>query len=281
MNALTSSKTTGTTTGTTTGSSADHASLRSFVNAEWIKFRSVRSNVVALLASGAVLVMIGTMFSSLAGSDKSPLPPGSTSGTDSLSMSFGALNLCQLILGVLGAIFVAGEYSTGMIRSMFTAVGSRATVLWAKAIVLGGASWIVMTIASFAVFFTGQASYGGTDATYNLSDPGVLRAVLGGGVYGAGIVLMGLALGFILRSSAAAIGTLIGTLMILPGLVGFLPDSIGESVGKFLPSTAGQAFLSVTGGPKLLSPGAGFAVFAVWAIGLLGIAVFMLHRRDA
>jgi ABC-2 type transport system permease protein len=264
-----------------TPSTASRASLRTFVNAEWIKFRSVRSNVFALLAAGAVLVMIGTMFSSLAGSDKSALPPGATNGTDSLSMSFGAMNLCQLVLGVLGAIFVAGEYSTGMIRSMFTAMGSRSTVLWAKAIVLGGASWTVMTVASFAVFFTGQAAYGGTDATYSLGDPGVLRAVLGGGVYGAGIVLMGLALGFILRSSAAAIGTLIGTLMILPGLVGFLPDSIGESVGKFLPSTAGQAFLSVSGGSKLLSPGAGFAVFAVWVIGMLGIAVFMLRRRDA
>jgi ABC-2 type transport system permease protein len=275
MNALTSSAIT-----TATSSTTAHASLRSFVKAEWIKFRSVRSNVVAMLASGVVLVMIGTMFSSLAGSDKA-LPPGATTGTDSLSMSFGAMNMCQLILGVLSAVFVAGEYSTGMIRSMFTAVGSRSTVLWAKAIVLGGASWIVMTIASFVVFFTGQAAYAGTDATYSLGDPGVLRAVLGGGVYGTGIVLMGLALGFILRSSAAAIGTLIGTLMILPGLVGFLPDSIGESVGKFLPSTAGQAFLSVSGGSKLLSPGAGFAVFAAWAIVLLGIAVFMLQRRDA
>jgi ABC-2 type transport system permease protein len=264
----------------TNSSTTGQASLRSFVKAEWIKFRSVRSNVVALLAAGVVLVLIGTLFSSLAGSEKA-LPPGAASGTDSLSMSFGAMNLCQLVLGVLGAVFVAGEYSTGMIRSMFTAARSRSVVLWAKAIVLGGASWIIMTIASFAVFFTGQAAYAGTDATYGLSDPGVLRAVLGGGVYGAGIVLMGLALGFILRSTAAAIGTLIGTLMILPGLVGFLPDSIGESVGKFLPSTAGQAFLSVSGGTKLLSPGAGFAVFAAWAIGLLAIAVFTLNRRDA
>jgi ABC-2 type transport system permease protein len=264
----------------TTGSSTARASLLSFVNAEWIKFRSVRSNVVALLSAGAVLVLIGTMFSSLAGSDKAALPPGATSGTDSLSMSFGAMNMSQLVLGILGAVFVAGEYSTGMIRSMFTA-GSRSTVLWAKAIVLGGASWMVMTIASVAVFFTGQAAYGGTDATYSLGDPGVLRAVLGGGVYGTGIVLMGLALGFILRSSAAAIGTLIGTLMILPGLVGFLPDSIGESIGKFLPSTAGQAFLSVSGGSKLLSPGVGFVVFAAWVIGLLSIAVFLLQRRDA
>jgi ABC-2 type transport system permease protein len=94
-------------------------------------------------------------------------------------------------------------------------------------------------------------------------------------------VLMGLALGFVLRSTAAAIGTLVATLMIAPGLVGLLPDSVSESIGKFLPSNAGQAFLAVEPSDTLLSPAAGFAVFAAWAIGLLAAAVIVLRRRDA
>jgi hypothetical protein len=196
-------------------------------------------------------------------------------------MSFGGMNLSQLVLGVLGAVFVAGEYTTGVIRTMFAAVSARASVLRAKAIVLGTGSWIVMTIASFVVFFAGQAVYAGDGATYALTDDGVLRAVLGGGVYGAGIVLMGLALGFLLRSTAAAIGTLVGVLMIAPGLVSLLPDAVGESIGKVLPSNAGQAFLAVEGGDMLLSPGAGFAVFAAWTVGLLAAAVVTLRRRDA
>jgi hypothetical protein len=155
------------------------------------------------------------------------------------------------------------------------------SILSAKAVVLGASSWIVMTIASFAVFFAGQAVYAGDGATYALTDPGVLRAVLGGGVYGAGVVLMGLALGFVLRSTAAAIGTLVVTLMIAPGLVGLLPDSVSESIGKFLPSNAGQAFLAVEPSNTLLSPSAGFAVFAAWVIGLLAAAVIVLRRRDA
>jgi ABC-2 type transport system permease protein len=255
--------------------------LLSFVKAEWIKFRTVRSNIITLLAGGIVLVLIGTMFSSLAGSEEGALPPGATTGTDSLSMSFGAMNLSQLILSVMGALFVAGEYSTGMIRSMFATARSRRTILFAKAIVVGVSSWIVMTVASFAVFFTGQAAYGGTDPTYTLSDDGVLRAVLGAGIYGAAIVLMGLALGFLFRSSAAAIGTLIGTLMIAPALVSFLPDSVGESIGKFLPSTAGQAVMSVKGGALLLSPSSGFLVLACWVIGLVGAALVTLQTRDA
>jgi ABC-type transport system involved in multi-copper enzyme maturation permease subunit len=253
---------------------------RAVVVAEWIKFRSVRSNLIALVASGVVLVVFGAMFSSLAGSGEA-LPPNATAGTDSLSMSFGGMNLSQLVLGVLGAVFVAGEYTTGMIRTMFAAVAGRVSILSAKAVVLGASSWIVMTIASFAVFFAGQAVYAGDGATYALTDPGVLRAVLGGGVYGAGVVLMGLALGFVLRSTAAAIGTLVVTLMIAPGLVGLLPDSVSESIGKFLPSNAGQAFLAVEPSNTLLSPSAGFAVFAAWVIGLLAAAVIVLRRRDA
>ncbi|MEN9823160.1 MAG: hypothetical protein RLZ04_1586 [Actinomycetota bacterium] len=253
---------------------------RSVVIAEWIKFRSVRSNLIALVSSGVVLVLFGALFSSLAGNGEA-LPPNASAGSDSLSMSFGGMNLSQLVLGVLGAVFVAGEYATGLIRTMFAAVANRVSILSAKAIVLGTSSWIVMTLASFVVFFAGQAAYSGDGATYALSDPGVLRAVLGGGVYGAGVVLMGLALGFVLRSTAASIGTLVATLMIAPGLVGLLPDSVSESVGKFLPSNAGQAILAVEPSSTLLSPAVGFAVFAAWVVGLLASAVLVLRRRDA
>jgi ABC-2 type transport system permease protein len=264
----------------TSSSMSGRVNRLSVIRAEWIKFRSVRANIVALVSSGAVLVVIGTLFSSMAGSGEE-LPPNTTAGTDSLSMSFGAMNLSQLVLGVMAAVFVSGEYNTGLIRTMFANVGNRNTVLQSKAIVLGSLSWLVMTVASMAVFATGQAAYTGDGATFAIGDSGVLRAVLGGGVYGAGIVLMGLALGFILRSTAAAIGTLVGALMIAPGLFGLLPESVGNSVGKFLPSNAGQAFLSVVGSESLLSPAAGFAVFVAWAIGLLGVAVMFLRQRDA
>ena len=43
--------------------------------------------------------------------------------------------------------------------------------------------------------------------------------------------------------------------MVAPVLVGLLPGSIGDTVGKILPSNAGQAFMSVTDSTGLLSPG--------------------------
>ena len=251
---------------------------RSVIRAEWIKLRSVRSNIIGLVAAGAVLVALGAMFASVAGSGEAT-PPGT--GTDSLSISLGGMNLSQLIIGVLGAVFVAGEYATGMIRTMFGAVAGRLLVLRAKAMVFGGATWVVMTVAGFGAFFAGQALYSGDDAAYALTDDGVIRAVFGAGLYGGGVALIGVALGFLLRSTAASIGTLVGTLMIAPVLVGLFPESVSDPIGKVLPSNAGQAFMSVGRPDHLMSPSAGLLVFALWVIGLLTTASVVLKRRDA
>jgi ABC-2 type transport system permease protein len=254
---------------------------RSVVHAEWIKFRSVRSNLATLAAAGIVLVLFGALFSYLAGGGENLGPPGSDDMSDSMASVFGGLNLSQLVLGVLGAVFVAGEYVTGLIRTTFAAVPHRLPVLRAKAIVLGTSTWLVMTVASFVAFFVGQALYAGDGITYSITEPGVLRAVFGVGLYGAGVVVMGVALGFLLRSTAAAIGTLIGTLMLAPGLVSLLPDSISSPLGKVLPSNAGEAIRTVASNSDLLSPGAGMAVFAAWVVGLVIAAAVIVRRRDA
>jgi hypothetical protein len=57
---------------TTASSSTRRVTQRSVVAAEWIKFRTVRSNLIALVAAGCVLVVFGMLFSSLAGSDDCP-----------------------------------------------------------------------------------------------------------------------------------------------------------------------------------------------------------------
>jgi ABC-2 type transport system permease protein len=261
--------------------STDHHRVTqgSVIRAEWIKLRSVRSNFLGLAAASVLLVLLGMLFASLVGSDQQGGPPNLSD--DPLSISFGGMNMSQLIIGVLAAVFVAGEYATGMIRTMFGAVTDRLPVMWAKAAVFGGATWVLMTVSSLVAFFGGQAVYAGDQATYAITDPGVLRAVLGAGLYAAGVAVLGVALGFILRSAAATIGVLVGTLMILPVLVSLLPSSINETVGKVLPSNAGTAFMSVAPHDTLFSPAVGFGVFMLWIIGALVAAIVVLRHRDA
>ncbi|MEP7114669.1 MAG: ABC transporter permease [Ilumatobacteraceae bacterium] len=250
------------------------------LSSEWLKFRSVRSNMIGIGAAVLVAVALGALFSSLAGGDAAG-GPGSRGGSDPLSLSFGGFGIAQMIVGVFAVLFVAGEYSSGLIRTTFTAVGNRLSVLWAKATVFGVATLVAMSVAVVAAFLVGQAVYAGDMATLSLGDDGVLRAVLGQAFYLAGIAVMGVALGFILRGTAAAIAVLFTSLLLLPVIVGLLPDSINDTLGKVLPSNAGSAFTSITSDSNLLSAGAGAAVFAAWVVGLVALAAILLTRRDA
>jgi ABC-2 type transport system permease protein len=249
----------------------------SVTKAEWIKLRSVRVNVVGIAAAAVALVLLGVLFSALGGTD---MGPGGTA-TDSVSFAFGGMPLSQLIIGVLAALFVGSEYASGLIRTMFGAVGRRTRVLRAKAIVFGGATWLAVTIGALGAFFAGSAVYSGDLPSYSIDDPGVLRAVLSAGFYGGCVALIGIAVGFLARSTAAAIGVLLGLLMLAPLLVEILPGTVGDTLTKILPSNAGDAMMSVTSPDSLLSPWLGLAVLVAWVVGLLAIAAVTLRRRDA
>lgn len=249
----------------------------SVTKAEWIKLRSVRVNVVGVAAAAVGLMLLGVLFSALAPTD---MGPGGTA-TDSVSLAFGGTSLSQLIIGVLAALFVGSEYASGLIRTTFGAVARRTRVLRAKAIVFGGATGLAMTLGAFAAFFAGSAVYSGNLPSHSIGDPGVLRAVLSVGFYGACVALIGIAVGFLVRSTATAIGLLLGLLMLAPLLVDLVPGTVGETLSKIVPSNAGEAMMSVTSRDSLLSPMVGLAVLVAWVVGLLTLAAVALRRRDA
>jgi ABC-2 type transport system permease protein len=249
----------------------------SVTKAEWIKLRSVRVNVVGVAAAAVGLMLLGVLFSALAPTD---MGPGGTA-TDSVSLAFGGTSLSQLIIGVLAALFVGSEYASGLIRTTFGAVARRTRVLRAKAIVFGGATGLAMTLGAFAAFFAGSAVYSGNLPSHSIGDPGVLRAVLSVGFYGACVALIGIAVGFLVRSTATAIGLLLGLLMLAPLLVDLVPGTVGETLSKIVPSNAGEAMMSVTSPGSLLSPMVGLAVLVAWVVGLLALAAVALRRRDA
>ncbi len=249
----------------------------SVTKAEWIKLLSVRVNVIGIAAAAIGLVLLGVLFSALAPTD---MGPGGTA-TDSVSLAFGGTSLSQLIIGVLAALFVGSEYASGLIRTTFGAVARRTRVLRAKAIVFGGATGLAMTLGAFAAFFAGSAVYSGNLPSPSIGDPGVLRAVLSAGFYGACVALIGIAVGFLVRSTATAIGLLLGLLMLAPLLVDLVPGTVGETLTKIVPSNAGEAMMSVTSRDSLLSPMLGLAVLVAWVVGLLALAAVTLRRRDA
>jgi ABC-type transport system involved in multi-copper enzyme maturation permease subunit len=186
------------------------------------------------------------------------------------------------VVGVLGAVIGAREFTSGLIRTTLAAVPSRLPVLWGKAIALSSLLVPVTVGGVLVALVAGMPildSQG--QATVSWSDPGVAQAVLGTAAYLVGIGLIGLALGMLIRTTAGAIGLLLGAVLILPSLAtALLPDS-WDAVLNLLPSNAAAAFTSYLPSDNLLSSGAGMAVFALWVVLALAGAAAALKRRDA
>jgi ABC-2 type transport system ATP-binding protein len=140
---------------------------------------------------------------------------------------------------------------------------------------------ITAELVAFPSFFLGAAILH-SKAPVALGDPGVLRAVIGSGLYLVVLGLFALAIGALLRRTAAGITGVIGFVLVLAQLAQLLPGSVGEHVHAYLPSEAGRLIAQAHQGPHdLLTPWQGFGVFCLWTAVLLGAAAYLLQRRDA
>ena len=142
---------------------------------------------------------------------------------------------------VLGVLCISSEYSSGMIRASLIAVPKRGRVLAAKSLVFAGVTFVVGEVTCFTAFFAGQALISGHAPHAALGDPGVARAVAGGGLYLAALAVLSVAAGTLLRHPAAAIAAMIAVLLVLPAIAQALPDSWRNPVTEFWPTQAGNA----------------------------------------
>jgi ABC-type transport system involved in multi-copper enzyme maturation permease subunit len=96
------------------------------------------------------------------------------------------------------------------------------------------------------------------------------------------IAVIGLALGALLRRTAAGLSVFAAVFLVVPLVAAYLPHAIKGFV-PYLPSNAGG---TIWGAGKLfggqqLGPWTGFAVLCGYAIVLIGLAAWRLRRRDA
>jgi ABC-2 type transport system permease protein len=252
--------------------------------AEWTKIRSVRSTIWSLIALVVLDLTFTALFTLLNETqwDKNDPQFRAAIVADPTSLILGGgLQLSQLAVCVLGVIVITAEYSTGTIRASLLAVPRRLPVLAAKSVVFGLLVLALGTAVSFASFFIG-APILHSKAPVALDDPGVLRAVLGGGLYLAMLGLFALAVGAILRQTAAGITVVVALAFVLSIVSRLLSGSLGEHVRAYLPIQAGSLITHAHQGQSdLLNPWQGYGVFAAWTVLLLVIAAVLLRRRDA
>jgi hypothetical protein len=251
------------------------------LRSEWTKFRSVRSTYWTLLTAALAMVGLAAILSAVYIGRYDTLSVADKATFNPTSFSLNGIILAQLAVGVLGALVITAEYSTGMIRATFAAVPHRHSVLAAKAAVLAAATAVAGTASSFAAFFVGQIILSNKHIQAHIGDPGVLRSVVGAGLYLAVLALLALGIGALIRHSAGAIAAVFGLIFVLPGLVFALPSSWSNAISKYLPSNAGQAIFRTVRERSTLSPWAGFALFCGYAAAALIASAITLKRRDA
>ncbi|MFF5140083.1 ABC transporter permease [Streptomyces sp. NPDC013157] len=252
------------------------------LRSEWAKLWTLRSTWITVALGLAFLIAFGVIAA------YQYSPGGNANGNgpdladaDGLSLTLFGVTFAQLAFGILGVLVTAGEYSTGMIRSTLAAVPRRLPVLWSKSAVFGLVTFALTTIVAFVTFPIANHLVSGTPAELALSDSGVVRGLLGGGLYLGLIAVIGTALGALLRSVAGGIATLVGILMLVPNLTSLLPNSWQDDVSKYLPSNAGESMYSLTHDAASLSPGAGLVVLLGWTALALAGAAYRLVRTDA
>jgi len=199
----------------------------------------------------------------------------------------------------LGALFITAEYRRGLIRTTFAASPRRGRVLAAKAIVIGlvtfaaglaGAA-VAVPIAENKLHSAGWAS--SVYPVWSLTSGHGLQIVVGTAGLLAVAAILALSAGAVLRRSAGAIAAVV-LLLIVPLILGvILPQGPADWLLRLTPAAAfglqqgTPHYSQVTNvcqpinGCFPLAPWEGFAVLCVWAAAALGIAAFLLRRRDA
>jgi len=234
------------------------------LRAEWTKFWSVRSTMYTFISLVVVTIGISALLCLAVAANWDDIKPADRAQIDPVSQSLSGVFLGQMAIIVLGALVISAEYSTGGIRTTLTAVPQRLRLLFAKALVLAVMAFVAGVITMFPSFWLGQRVLATADAgiEVSLSDPNVLRAVLGGALYVAACGMLGFALGALLRHTAGAITVAIGIVFVLPIVSNFLPGTWGENVGKVL--NAGGAITNTRHVDGQLDPWTGYAVFSLW-----------------
>lgn len=247
-------------------------SFAHLLKSETIKILTLRSTWWSLGVTAALSVGISLLIA-LATS-------GHNAGMAPTTIILAPTQFTMLVAGILGAIVVTGEYSTGMIRSTLTAEPRRGAVLLAKAIVVA-LTMMVTTVVIYAVAIAATAPLLGTSVDWSTPADSVVPLALGV-VSMACFALMGVGFGFLLRSGAGAIAVTVGVLFVLPIMLSLFSIAGPEWMwvvesGRYLPVSAAGS-LTQPGVEDVLEPA---VTMAGWVVGPLVLGWTALRSRDA
>ena len=244
--------------------------VRDLIAAERIRLLSLRSTRYFLACSLLIAVAAACLLSA-----KLNIRPAYRASYPSLDNALNADTggLLMTIAACFGAAIMTGEYSSGLIRTTFTASPARGRVMLAKALALAAIAGIAGAVATAAAVLASQVILSPGHYAAPLSQPGGLRAAfaftllmpLGG--------ITGLAFGAVLRRPVIAVLAVVSVLILLPGLVA--PAARGMTVYGAWSVLASQ---QDPGTPA--SVATSWLVLCGWPAIVFTLATVLVQRRD-
>ncbi|NLE80353.1 MAG: ABC transporter permease [Rhodococcus sp.] len=187
-----------------------------------------------------------------------------------------------LVLMILGALAVTSEYRFGVIRTTFQAIPNRASVLVAKAGLIGVGGALLTFVLTFGAYAIAKATAGeeaGVALTLTGSD--AWRAIYGVPIYALLCVVLAVGVGALVRQSAAAIALLLLWPLLIESLFGLFGE-FGRTVQPFLPFGNANNFLGQPMGIDYhWGPWGSLVYFAAFVAVVFGAAIVSVNTRDA
>jgi ABC-2 type transport system permease protein len=233
-------------------------------HSEWIKIRTLRSQVAAL----AMILAVTALFSALASSD--------TGGDDfdPLFAVFFGVAFGQIAAIAFGTTAVSSEFQGGALRLSLAAVPHRGRWFAAKATAIAVPVFAVGLVTGGVTLAVGRAVLG-TEAD-GLGAAEQVRGVVGCAVYLTLMALLAAGLTAVLRSGVATLSIVIPFLLI----VSFVVGDASSDLADLLPDRAGQVALHQTW-DGAMGPWTGLGVTVLWAAAALAAGAWSVRRRDA
>ncbi|GAB2582720.1 ABC transporter permease subunit [Kribbella endophytica] len=251
------------------------------LRSEWTKLRSLPSVWWTLLAMVVFSTTITLLITSGDDAGYRDLSPEDKLTWDPTALSLNSFFLAQLCVSVLGILVVTSEYATGTIRTSLSAMPRRGSLLAAKTVVFAAIALLAGQLTSFVTFLAGQAMLGRQDGTPTavLSDPGVLAAVSGTGLYLAAIGLLAVAVGTLTRATAGGLAVQVGITLLVPGFGSALP-SWAQKAFAYWPSLGGPEVRKLQPTPEYPDAWTNLAGMTAWIVVVLVVAFVVFRRRE-
>lgn len=274
------------------GRDGDRARFRDLLACEWLKLWSLRSLVWALGLSALGLVAINAN-GALADVNNWPTYPPELQAhfvpDGALGDAFtNNAGICLLLAaGCIGAATVAGEYSTGMIRTGFAAVPARRSLMAAKLLVVTSVMLAWGVLVATLSFWLSQAILSARDAGVPVTAPGALRTMVVSALLAPVCALVGMGLAVLIRHAATSMVAAVGLLLLLPNLLtdnhhweADLDHATVFRAWQQLKDGTQHPLPGVDMGYRLWSDAGAWTDYALWSALPVLLVLLVIRRRD-